>query len=343
MIRYNLRRTAHAAALAVAVAAITASLSSCSALTLEKLPHPAGVSGATYSIVAEFRDVQNLPIGAAVKTHGAVIGVVQTITTRDYRAFVTMRLEKKFALASTSRFQIRFTTPLGEDYVSVESPPAAGVANLADGAQIPLAQTTEAPGIEDTFAAVSLLLNGGGLDQIQTIARELNKALKGHTSQARDALRQLDAVVAHLDAHRDDIDRALTGLQAMASSLNNGTALIEQALGTFPSVLDELSSQIGPVTALAGKIATLGTAVDDLLTRGQNALLNDLDELRPVLDSVSADAANLIPAMQALTAFGEKLDSAAPGDYLNLNGTIQFLLDNPGEKVPAAPPTGGGR
>ncbi len=74
---------------------------------------------------------------------------------------------------------------------------------LSDGAQAGAEQqTAEAPTIEDTFAALSLLLNGGGLDKLQTIARELSMALRGRTGAARDVISQLDKVVADLDTHK---------------------------------------------------------------------------------------------------------------------------------------------
>lgn len=324
-----------------ALAALTCTLltSGCSGLRLEKLPHPAGVSGPTYDVTAEFADVSNLPMGAAVKINGAVVGVVEEITTKDYRAYVRMRLEKKFGIDAQSVFQVRFTTPLGEDYIAATPPAHATGTLLKDGAMVPLTQTNEAPGIEDTFAAVSLLLNGGGLDQIKTIAHELDVMFKGHTSAARDALDKLNAVVAHLDAHRADLDRALTSVASMVTSLNNGTALIEQALTTFPDVISLLSSQIGPVTSLAQKVAGLGAAVDDLLARSQSAILSDFDSLRPVLDSVGRNVDIIVPTMNALTTFGAALRSAAPGDYLNVDGAIQFLLDNNGEKPTLPPPT----
>ena len=56
-----------------------------------------------------------------------------------------MNIAKTFKLGKGSKFQIRFTTPLGEDYVSVSS---AGTSHgvLAGGASVALSKTSDAVG-----------------------------------------------------------------------------------------------------------------------------------------------------------------------------------------------------
>ena len=50
---------------------------------------------------------------------------------------------------------------------------------LASGDTIPITRTGSAPEAEEVLGALSLLLNGGGLQQIKVITTELNKALDG--------------------------------------------------------------------------------------------------------------------------------------------------------------------
>jgi phospholipid/cholesterol/gamma-HCH transport system substrate-binding protein len=324
--------------LRVALGAILAAtlLAGCS-LGLERLPAPSGTSGQTYRLSAVFGDVQNLTLGAKVKVGGVVIGEVTDITTRDYQATVRMNIEKKFPLSRGARFQIRFTTPLGDDFVSVTSRGSTTAGRLADGATVPPADTSNAPGIEDTFAAVSLLLNGGGLSKLKTIVTELNTALHGRTGDARDALIKLHAVIANLDDHKADIDRTLDGLAQMATALNRGTAVVEQALALFPPTLQTLADDTAQVRDLLERVGRLGTTVDGLLRRGQSAMLADFDNLRPTLDALRARQDQLLPTFRSLIAVGKAVNRAAPGDYLNVSATIQFLLE-----APAAHPKPGG-
>ena len=299
---------------------------------LEDLPAPAGVSGPTYRLQVRFDDVGNLTIGAKVKLQGVVIGEVTAITTRDYVATVAMNVQRTFPLATTATFQIRFTTPLGEDYISVSSPDRAGQHTLAGGAVVGVAQTTIAPGIEDTFAALSTLLNGGGLSNIKTIVQALEDALNGHTGQARDSIAQLDGVLANLLAHQGDFDRVLDGLHALSATIEKSTALVSDALNTFPQTLTLLAQDTSKVAQLLPKVAQLGASVRALISQSQSAILADLDSLRPTLDSLSANAAQLVPTMNSLITFGNLFDRAAPGDYLNVDATIEFLLNAPAQR-----------
>jgi phospholipid/cholesterol/gamma-HCH transport system substrate-binding protein len=326
------RRLARAAAALVAAAL----LGGCS-LGLEDLPAPSGTHGATYEVTALFADVQNLTIGAKVKLGGVVIGEVRSISTADYRAAVRMRVERSFRLGRDAQFQIRFTTPLGEDFIAITSRGSLRGGVLADGAVVPLRNTGDAPSIEDTFAAVSTLLNGGGLDKLQIIASELNAAFKGRTGNARNALINLDKVVANLDAHKLDIDRTLAGLARLSTTLRQGTGVVEQALDLFPPTLQALAEDTSRIRRLLDSVSGLGDTIAGLLRRSQRALLTDLDNLRPTLDALRARQAQLLPTFRALIELGKSVRRAAPGDYLNISATIQFLLNAP----PARPPTGG--
>lgn len=307
------------------VAALAAGATACST-GLDALPAPPAISGPTYHLTVAFQDVETLALGAKVKLGGVVIGEVSSIGTHDFQASVGLNIATTFTLPLGTRFQVRFSTPLGEDFIAAD-PPATGTAVLADGAHVPVDATSAAPTIEDTFAALSLLLNGGGLDNLHTIVTELDTALHGRGNTARDTLQQLDKVVSHLDAHKADIDAALTGLANLGAKLNSGTGLIEQALAEFPQTLQVLAGDTSRIRLLLTKVAALGDTVRGLLARSQDAMLADFDALRPTLDALTATQSQLLPTMDSLIRFGQLFQKAAPGDYLNLMVTVQFLFD----------------
>lgn len=313
-------------------------LGGCARLQLEDLPAASAVDGPAYRVTAQFAEVGNLTVGAKVKQDGVVVGEVTSIRTRDFRAVVAMRIAKKYALPVDSAFQVRFTTPLGENYIAVHPPARPGPRMLADGALVPLARTAQAPTIEDTFAAVSLLLNGGGLDKLHTIVTELNQAMDGRTGSVRDALVQLRRLAAHLYTHTGDIDRALDGLKALATSLNRGTPVIERALTIFPDTLQALADDTAKLRLLVERVARLGDTVRDALGRGQQALLADLDALRPTLDALRSTDREIIPTIESLRRFGGLVQQAVPGDYVNLDLNVRFLFDVP-PQLPSVPGT----
>jgi phospholipid/cholesterol/gamma-HCH transport system substrate-binding protein len=321
----------------VVAALLAGALASGCSIGLESLPAPSGTTGPTYRLTAVFADVQNLTLGAKVKLGGVVVGEVTSIDTANYRALVGMRVEKKFPLGVGAQFQIRFTTPLGEDFISITARGSLAHGPLRDGATVPMVDTRTAPGIEDTFAALSTLLNGGGLDKLQIIARELDAAFKGRTSDARDALVKLDEVIANLDTHKIDIDHTLDGLGRLAGTLDRSNGVVRQALDLFPATLRALADETHGERELLDRLSRLGTTIDGLLRRGEQAMLTDFENLRPTLDALRARQDELLPTFRALIALGQSVRRAAPGDYLNISATIQFLLD----AKPARPKPGG--
>jgi phospholipid/cholesterol/gamma-HCH transport system substrate-binding protein len=318
-----------------------AAVSACSPPSLNVLPAPAAVSGATYRINAVFKDALNLTVGAKVKQNGVVIGDVTSISTHDYTALVHMRVSRKISLAAGTTAQVRFTSPLGEDYVALTPPADPSTPSLADGATLPIADTSSAPSIEDTFAALSLLLNGGGLNQLGTIVAEVNTALHGRTGTVRDTINQLDNLVRSLDAHKTDIDRVLTALSKLSTELNAQRSTIEDALTTFPPAIQVLARQVSKLDALVVKIGQLGEHTKSVLDRGQAALMNDLDELRPSLDALVNVQGSLPSTMQSLIRFGQLIDRATPGDYLNAVTTINVLFGADPAPLTTVPPSSG--
>src|SRR6185369_8627216 len=87
--------------------------------------------------------------------------------------------------------EIQQTSLLGEKYVSLIAPTAgeASTQLLKNGSQITFESTKSAAEAEQVLGALSLLLNNGGLTQIQVIAKELNKA--AGTPQRQAAIRDL--------------------------------------------------------------------------------------------------------------------------------------------------------
>ena len=69
---------------------------------------------------------------------------------------------------------------LGEKYIELAPPSDGAQGTLTNNATIPLARTNRNPEVEEVFGALSMLLNGGGIGQLQTITRQLNGALTGN-------------------------------------------------------------------------------------------------------------------------------------------------------------------
>ncbi len=78
------------------------------------------IGGSAYvPVVAEFRSVAGLKPGAGVEIAGVEVGKIGSITIRDYKAVVEMRIRKGIALQEDAIASVRTRGLIGDRYVSI--------------------------------------------------------------------------------------------------------------------------------------------------------------------------------------------------------------------------------
>ena len=128
---------------------------------------------------------------------------------------MTLRLHGDVELPENAWATIRQTSLLGEKFVSLGDPVGEAPAGvLAEGDTIPLSRSGRNPEVEEVLAALSLLLNGGGVAQLKTISQELNNALTGNESEIKSVLGELDTFMTQIDKNKEAIVAALGRQQA---------------------------------------------------------------------------------------------------------------------------------
>ena len=172
-------------------------------LSFQALPKPGGVSGPSYNLTAVFGNVLNLPIQARVLVGADQVGDVSSITTSHFKADLTLTIRSAIRIPQGTTAQILFVDPLGDEFIQLYPPAGASHGPyLTNGSVVPERDTSSAPSIADTLAALGALLNGGGLNQLQTIVTNLNQALGGHQQQIRRIIDDLSFTVTALNANK---------------------------------------------------------------------------------------------------------------------------------------------
>jgi len=289
--------------------------------TLLNLPRPgAGVASPNYQITAIFADALNLPDGAHVRVGGADIGRVVGISTRDFVARVRIRLPRRVVLTDAATAEMRMTTPLGEGFIDLD--PGHGSGRLGDGSVIQPTATMTAASVEDMLAAASVLITGGGLAQIRTIAVELRKVLDGGRGDPRRLFRSLNDTLSTLNARTADIDKTLTALEALSGTLVSRRATLNAALKDAAPAAKLLADQTDKFSRLLARVADLGRVADRVVRATRADVISTLRSAEPVLDALISMESRLGPTLSQLVRFGKFLDHATPGDYLAGDGEL---------------------
>jgi phospholipid/cholesterol/gamma-HCH transport system substrate-binding protein len=245
--------------------------------------------------------------------------------------------------AATAR--LRYTTPLGELFVEVTNPDHGAL--LRDGAVLSTARTTTAPTVEDALASASLLVNGGGLNQLQTVTEELNAAVGGREDTVRRLMQRADTFLGEANATTADIDRALNALATVSQVLRANRATIDAAMTDIRPAARVLRRNTPGLTRLLAKLTEFSDAANGVVGATRAQVLQMLRQVSPVLDEFAANRDTLGPSLKALVTLSEKLNEAIPGDYANMKLEMQLdkvtlpnLLGSPGSA--ADPGTSGG-
>jgi phospholipid/cholesterol/gamma-HCH transport system substrate-binding protein len=295
------------------------------------LPGGVDVGSHPYSVTIEFRDVLDLVPQSNVKVNDVAVGKVKSISLDGWNAKVTVQINKNVHLPANARAAVQQTSLLGEKYVNIAPPIGQAEGTLADGAHIPISRTGTAPEVEEVLGALSLMLNGGGFEQIRTITTELNKALHGNEKSVRDLIGQLNTFVGSLDKQKDDITTALVNVDKLAATLNRQKQTIINTLDTLPQAITILKDDRSKLTTLLGSLARLGAVASRVVNSTQATLVASLKSLAPVLESLTATGSDLPKAFKILLTFPFPLGATkkfAKGDYANLNIFLDFNLGN---------------
>ncbi|MEU8762357.1 MlaD family protein [Streptomyces sp. NPDC048659] len=348
---------------------------------IEDLPLPGGadLGSHPYTVTAELNDVLSLVPQAAVKVNDVAVGRVTRIEVGSdgWTARVTLKINGDVRLPADANARLEQSSLLGEKYIQLVAPlrtgtgTGAGTAKgtgtgtgadgvrqtsagrddgprLADGAVIPLARTSRNTEVEEVFGALSLLLNGGGVNQLKTITRELNKALGGREPEVRSMLNRVDTLVKNLDEHRGDITGALDALNRLSTTLADRKDDVDTVLTGLSPGLKTLENQRGSLITMLRSLDTLSGVAVSTVNSSKKDMVADLKALAPTLKALADAGADLPDSLQVLLTypFTDEVMRGIKGDYLNtylhlaaVPGTEVIPPLIPRDETPTSPPT----
>ncbi|MFI9780080.1 MCE family protein [Streptomyces sp. NPDC051956] len=290
---------------------------------IEDLPLPGGadLGPHPYTITADMKDVLSLVPQSAVKVNDVAVGRVTDIRLAgggSWAARVTLRINGDVELPAGTSARLEQSSLLGEKYVQLVAP-RNGTGSLRAGDRIPLSRTGRNTEVEEVFGALSLLLNGGGVNQLKTITTELNSALGGREPEVRSTLRRVNTLVTNLDDHRGDITAALDGVNQLSATLAHRKEDVGTVLTKLSPGLKTLKKQRGSLVTMLRSLDRLKGVAVDTIDAGQADMVADLKAIAPTLKALADAGKDLPDSLQVLLTypFTDEVLRGVKGDYLN--------------------------
>ncbi len=285
-----------------------------------------------FTVSADFADALNVVPRSFVMVGDVPVGQVESIRRVGWHARVTMRLRKDVVLPDNAEALIRQTSLLGEKYVELAPPSAdsgeAPTGRLGPDDVIPMAQTGRNPEVEEVLGALSFLLSGGGIGQLQTITHELNEMMEGRTGKIRDVLRQLNTLVRTLNSQRGDIVQAMESINGLSKTLVAEKKTIGDALDAAGPAITVLQDQHGQLVRMLAELDKLGVVGTRVVNKTKDDLIAELRHLEPLLRKLSDTGDSLVPGLVAAASYPFPIDAAETirGDFANVVFKMQFKL-----------------
>jgi phospholipid/cholesterol/gamma-HCH transport system substrate-binding protein len=324
----RLRRTAAG----VGIAAALAGSAACDWHGLNSLPLPgtAGGGPGSFTIQAELPNVTNLQPNSRVRVGDVTVGNVTKVDMQGWHALLTMTLDGDVDLPANATVKLGQTSLFGSLHIELAPPTAAPPeGKLHDGSLIPLSSAGTYPSTEQTLAAISLVLNGGGVGQVQDITEALSTAFAGRADDLRSLIGQLDTYVGYLNDQKDDIIAAAESLNNLVGQIAAQKPVVDTALKTIPDALAVLNDQRDTIADAVTQLGKFSALAADSIDQTKSALVAELTDVAPVLKSLADAGPALTRALSVLPTYPfpkETLTKWNRGDYANLTAVIDLTL-----------------
>ena len=309
-----------------------------------EMPLPGGTDVGDNPIAVDvmFDDVLDLVPKSTVKVNDVSVGSVSAVELEGQVARVSLELQEDVRLPDNAVAQIRQTSLLGEKFVSLSPPTTEPPSDelLESGDVIPLERSGRNPEVEEVLGALSLLLNGGGIGQLQTITRELNLALEGREDAARSVFRQIEDLMGQLDQNKGDIVDAIESLNRLAISAKEQIPTIDATLEQLPSALRTIDAQRADLVKMLESLNRLGDIGVRVIKASKDSTIASFRQLVPVLTELANSGDNFAKAFHVFLTypFVDEVVGRDPqvarnlhmGDFTNLSVRLDVAL--PGDE-----------
>jgi len=315
-----------------ALLAVAVAVAGCGWRGLNSLPLPgtAGRGSGSYTIQAQLPDVRTIEPNSRVQVDDVTVGTVTKIELQGWHALLTMSIDGDVNLPANATATVGQSGLLGS--LHVELAPPTGVApqgRLKDGSLIPLSSAGYYPSSEQVLAALSLLLNGGGLGQVQDITASLSTALNGREQDLRSLIHQLDTFPRRANGQSPDIIATAGSLNSLAAQFADQKPVVDKAMSTIPEAMRVIADQRQTLVDALDELGKFSALVADSTNQTKDALSAELRNLGPVLESLANAGPALTRALGLFATYPFPTDNVGiwqRGDYANLTAIIDLTL-----------------
>lgn len=290
----------------------------------------AGCGGGGMKVTATFDDVGDLQPRHSVQVADVRVGQIRSIKlTDDFKALVTMSINRGVDIPENSEALLRTTSLLGEKFVEIRprgnptDPPF-----LQDGSV--LEATAQAPELEFVAEEAVQVLGAINATDVATLAETGAQAFEGRGDDLRGLIDDLATISSTFAERAGSITDVIDNLDATAATLAAGDDDINRLLGNLATTSQILSDNRQRTVDALAQLSRLAAVQNSVLGRYRGDIERQIRQADRIVAEVAGQTGELANLVDWLRGFAVNVPRAIPGDFTQ----VYMWL------VPAAGPPG---
>jgi phospholipid/cholesterol/gamma-HCH transport system substrate-binding protein len=306
-------------------------LVSCDWRGIANLPLPVGrgTGSKHLTIYVQMPDTLALNTNSRVRVADVWVGSVRDIRLKNWIATLTLDLDPTVKLPANATAKIGQTSLLGTQHVELAAPKNPSPQPLKSGDTIGLMNSSAYPTVERTLASVAVILNGGGIANLDVIQTEILNVLDGHVDQVREFLKRLDTFTAELNRQRDNLTRAIDSTNQLLTIVANHNDTLDRVLTDIPPLIRHFADTRELFANAIESLGRFSDVANRALSDTRPNLHQSLQSLQRPLMQLDRAAPYVVGSLKlGLTApFNiDYVSKVIRGDYVNVSGALDLTL-----------------
>jgi phospholipid/cholesterol/gamma-HCH transport system substrate-binding protein len=306
-------------------------LTSCSWRGIANVPLPIGRgTGSNHmTIYVQMPDTLALNTNSRVRVADVWVGTVRDISLKNWIATLTLNLDPTVKLPANATAKVGQTSLLGTQHVELAAPPNPSPQLLKSGDTIPLKNSSAYPTVERTLASVAVILNGGGIPNLDAIQTEVLNILDGHVDQVREFLKRLDTFTAELNRQRDELTRAIDSTNQLLTIVANRNDTLDRVLTDIPPLIQHFADTRDLFADATESLGRFSDVANRALADTRPNLHQSLQSLQRPFKQLGRASPYVVGALKlGLTApFNiDDVSKVIRGDYFNVSAALDLTL-----------------
>ncbi|GGO69089.1 MCE family protein [Nocardioides deserti] len=255
------------------------------------------------TVTAHFARAVSVFVGTEVRILGVPVGEVTAVVPEGESVRVEMEYDDAYDVPKDARAVIVTPTLVADRFIQLTPVHTSGPV-MADGADIPLAETASPVELDRIYESLSTLANALGPNganrngSLDTLLASGAEALGGQGRTANQLVRDLSAAATTFGDNSGDLFGTVKQLDAFTRTLARNDDLVDEFMGDLGRATEQLSGEreeLGAaLEALAGAVGTVEAFVKD----NRKALVGEVEDLTDVLDVLVAEKESLTQAIE---------------------------------------------